>query len=55
MDYKTTLANMGITLTPSQSWAMAWLTMRGQRFLVDFGYTNCEQKADDDVRHFYKM
>lgn len=44
-----------IVLTPQQVWSMHWLTMRGKRFLVDFGYLNAEKLADADVRAHYGL
>lgn len=48
-------AEKNIPLTPQQVWAMHWLTMRGKRFLIDFGYMNAVSLADVDVRNVYKM
>lgn len=38
-----------VELTPEQVWACAWLTYRGKRFLVDFGYANAIALVDADM------
>jgi hypothetical protein len=38
-----------VHLTPWQEWACDFLEMRGQRFMVDFGYENAESKADESL------
>lgn len=48
-------ADHNIVLTPQQVWSMHWLTMRGKRFLIDFGCGNAESLADADVRMAYKF
>ena len=37
---------LGITLSPEQTWAMAWLEKHGKRFLYDFGTDNCIELAE---------
>jgi hypothetical protein len=37
---------LGIELTDWQHWACQYLEARGHRFCVDFGYENCEDKAE---------
>jgi hypothetical protein len=45
-DYERICRQLGIRLTPWQRWACAYLEDRGQRFCIDFGTDNCEDKAE---------
>jgi hypothetical protein len=46
MNYQETCKLHGITLTPEQDWACAFLEWHGKRFCVDFGYKNAIELAD---------
>lgn len=35
----------GVKLTPLQVMSMTYLEAMGKRFLVDFGYENCQEEA----------
>ena len=47
MHYQQICKMIGITLTPEQNWACAWLEKHGKRFCVDFGYDNCVKLAEE--------
>lgn len=46
-NYERICRQIGVELTPFQHWACQYLESHGLRFCVDFGYENCEDKADE--------
>lgn len=50
MKFAETCLQLGISLTPPQFYACAYLENNGLRFCVDFGYQNAIDKAREHWR-----